>query len=244
MNLSIDHTSPLPLHMQVEQLLRELIKDEKYINGSPLPKEVDLSKLLGIARNTIRQATNKMVYEGILVRKKGVGTFVRSNNVSTRLDNWSSFTEEMSRMGVHFENLSIETALIKADGHIAKKLHINEGREILELRRLRGDKDGPFVYFKSYFHPRIELKESEDFSRPLYEILEKQYATRAVTSREEIQAIEADKEIAISLNVKKGTPILFRKRLVLDPGERIIEYNLCYYRSDKFTYTIDIKRNA
>ena len=243
MKLSIDHSSLIPLHSQVEQLLRELIQDEAYKNGKALPKEVDLSKILGIARNTVRQAINKLVIEGVLTRKKGVGTFVSNNNVSTRLDNWSSFTEEMQRKGIPIVNLSIESTWVKSDTKLAEKLKIKEGREVLLLKRLRGDKEGPFVYFESYFHPRIGLSEDEDFTKPLYEILETKHATRAVISKEEIRAIAADKKFSEKLQITEGTPILFRKRIVLDPGERIIEYNLCYYRSDKFTYTIDIKRH-
>lgn len=243
MNLSIDHSSPVPLHIQVEKLLRDLIKEEQYIKGKALPKEVDLSKMLGVARNTIRQATNKMVYEGSLTRKKGVGTFVAQKNVTTRLDNWSSFTEEMNQLGIKFKNYSIEASFVKADSILAASLKIKEEKEILELKRLRGDQDGPFVYFISYFHPRIGLTGQEDFSIPLYEMLEKKYSTRAVISREEIKAVAADDDISKKLQVMPQTPILFRKRVVLDPGGRIIEYNLCYYRSDKFTYTIDIKKN-
>lgn len=243
MKLFIDHSSAIPLHSQVEQLLRELIKQEQYIEGKPLPKEVDLSKILGIARNTVRQGINKLVYEGTLTRKKGVGTFVSKNNVSTRLDNWSSFTEEMNRKGIPFENLDIEATFIKSDEVLAATLNIKKNKEVLVLKRLRGDKDGPFVYFISYFHPRIGLTGNEDFNMPLYEMLESKFATRPSISKEEIQAISANGDIADKLIISEGDPVLFRKRLVCDPGDRIIEYNLCYYRSDKFTYTIDIKRH-
>ena len=101
-NVKIDHTSPIPLHIQVENLLREMINDPEYQNGKLLPKEVDLAKRLGISRNTIRQATNKLVYENLLVRKKGVGTKVIKSNVSTKLDSWFSFTKEMKRKGIDF----------------------------------------------------------------------------------------------------------------------------------------------
>jgi len=244
MKLAIDHSSPVPLHLQVEQLLRGLITEEKYLDGAPLPKEVDMAKTLGIARNTIRQATNKMVYDGSLVRKKGVGTFVAKNNVTTRLDNWSSFTEEMSRQGIDFKNFSIEASFVNAEGDVATRLNVAKGKEVLELRRLRGDKEGPFVLFISWFHPRIGLTGEEDFSQPLYKMLEDDYATRAEVSREEINAVAADEELAAILKVEPGSPLLFRRRVVLDPGDRVIEYNICYYRSDKFTYSIDIKRGS
>ena len=61
--MKIDHSSPMPLHAQVEALLRDLIKLPIYQAGKFLPKEVDLAKQLGVSRNTIRQATNKLEYE-------------------------------------------------------------------------------------------------------------------------------------------------------------------------------------
>lgn len=72
MELKINHQSPIPLHAQVEELLRKLIQQPEYQSGAFLPKEVDLSKLLGVSRNTIRQATNKLEYEGLLIRKKAL----------------------------------------------------------------------------------------------------------------------------------------------------------------------------
>ena len=67
MSFSIDHKSALPLHAQVENLLRELIASDEYKKGKFLPNEVSFAKQLGISRNTVRQATNKLVYEGLLV---------------------------------------------------------------------------------------------------------------------------------------------------------------------------------
>ncbi|MGY0041288.1 GntR family transcriptional regulator [Pedobacter sp. NJ-S-72] len=70
MNISIDHKSHVPLHIQAELLLRELIKDPAYQAGKLLPNEVDLAKKLAISRTTLRQALNKLVYEELLVEKK------------------------------------------------------------------------------------------------------------------------------------------------------------------------------
>jgi GntR family transcriptional regulator len=108
--------------------------------------------------------------------------------------------------------------------------------------RLRGGEKGPFVYFVSWFHPRIGLTGKEDFRRPLYEILEKDYSTVAKISKEFISAGLADECLAKKLNTKVGDPILKRKRLVYDPGKRPIEFNLGYYRADSFTYVVESTR--
>lgn len=243
MDFEIDHNSTLPLHMQVEDMLRKLIEKPEYQNGKLLPNEINIAKKLGISRSTVRQATNKLVYERLLIRKKGVGTKVAKNNITTRLNKWSSFTHEMDEKGVVFKNYSIKVSMIIPDKEIQRLFNIGEGQKVLKMERLKGPDSGPVVYFISYFHPRTGLTADDDFSKPLYETLERDHHIVASLSKEGISAILADNKISKMLNVKNGDPILFRKRVVCDPGDRPIEYNLGYYRADRFTYTIDIARS-
>jgi GntR family transcriptional regulator len=244
MSFSIDHKSAVPLHAQVENLLRELIASDDYKNGKLLPNEINFAKQLGISRNTVRQATNKLVYEGLLVRKKGVGTKAADQSVDTRINNWLSFTQEMQSKGIKIKNYEITTEWVEASEEIASFFRIPDGKKILKMSRLRGREEYPFVYFISYFHPMVGLTGNEDFSKPLYEILEKEYSVIAKTSKEEISARAADKFLATKLNINTGDAILKRKRFVFDPGSRPIEYNIGYYRADSFVYTIESERDV
>ena len=242
-SFSIDHKSVLPLHLQVEEMLRKLIEQPEYQNGKLLPNEVHIASKLGISRNTVRQAANKLVHEQLLIRKKGVGTKVAKNNITTKLNKWTSFTHEMDEKGVAFKNYSTRVSCVVPDKEIRNLFNINATTKVIKLERLRGLNKGPVVYFISYFHPRIGLTEKEDFSKPLYETLEKDHHVSVAVSKEGISAILATKKLAEKLNIKIGDPILFRKRVVCDPGDRPIEYNLGYYRADSFTYTIDIAKD-
>ncbi len=239
----INHKSPLPLHIQVEAMLRNLIELPEYQNGKMFPNEVHIAKKLGISRNTVRQATNKLVYERLLVRKKGVGTRVAKNNITTRLNKWTSFTHEMDEKGVSFKNYTVKVSRVFPDKEIQQLFKIADGIKVIKLERLRGLEKGPIVYFISYFHPATGLTEKEDYSQPLYEKLEKEHHITVAVSKEGISAILANKKLAAKLNISEGDPILFRKRVVCDPGDRPIEYNLGYYRADSFTYTIDIAKD-
>ena len=96
MKLELDHNSSTPLHQQAEEVLRKMIQQEDYRNGKLLPNEVDLSKQLNISRNTLRQAINKLVFEGLLIRKKGYGTCVAPQDVMSNARNWMSFSQEMA----------------------------------------------------------------------------------------------------------------------------------------------------
>ena len=79
----LDHESPLPLHAQAEQVLRELIQQPGQRAAGLLPDEVSLSRSLGISRNTLRAAIGRLVAEGRLERKAGVGTRVTEPKVQS-----------------------------------------------------------------------------------------------------------------------------------------------------------------
>jgi GntR family transcriptional regulator len=175
MQLKIDHKSPVPLHVQAENLLRKLISDPQYQGGKFIPNEVELSKRLAISRTTLRQALNKLVYEGLLIRKKGVGTKVANVAVSSKSMNWMSFSQEMKARGIPIKNFELHLSWVFPDERVANFFEIKTDKKVLKLERLRGGPEGPFVYFVSYFHPRVGLTGEEDFTRPLYEILEKDH---------------------------------------------------------------------
>ncbi|MBB5634558.1 GntR family transcriptional regulator [Pedobacter cryoconitis] len=244
MNISIDHKSHIPLHIQAELLLRELIKDPAYQAGKLLPNEVELAKKLAISRTTLRQALNKLVYEELLVRKKGYGTKVAPSKISSKSMNWLSFSQEMKARGIPVKNYELHVSWVYPDEHIANFFDIKTDKKILKLERLRGGSEGAFVYFISYFHPRIGLTGEEDFKQPLYEMLETEHSVIANLSKEEISAITASKFIAGKLEVETGSPILSRKRFVYDQGDRAMEYNLGYYKAESFIYTVESRRNS
>jgi GntR family transcriptional regulator len=242
MKITLNHGSSIPLHVQIEEQLREAIKSEEYQKGVKLPNEVALSKQLGISRATLRQSINKLVYEGLLMRKKGVGTFVKKSSISSKAQNWLSFSQEMKALGIETKNYELHLSWVKPTEELCLFFDIKEDIRILKLERLRGKAEYPFVYFISYFNPRIGLTGNEDFSRPLYEILEQDFNSIVKLSKEEISAISADSYLAGKLEIKAGDPILKRKRFVFDPGSRPLEWNVGYYKADSFTYTLEFER--
>lgn len=240
MKLELDPNSSKPLHLQAEELLRTMIQQEEYRGkGKLLPNEVELSKALNISRNTLRQAINKLVFEGLLIRKKGYGTTVAPQNVMSNARNWMSFSQEMHAQGMVVQNFELHVSRKAAPTEAAEFLGAAEGEKLLCLERLRGRPGLPFVYFISYFNPAIPMTGEEDMTVPLYENLRKNYGIVVKTSREMICARSANAELAGKLDIKEGEPMLVRKRFVLDAEDKPVEYNVGYYRADSFTYSIE-----
>lgn len=75
--------------------------------------------------------------EGALERKPGVGTKVSKKRITTNLDNWLSFTQEMSQKDIPMDSFLSNSKLIKPPKEVAIALGIEDGRQIIMLERLR-----------------------------------------------------------------------------------------------------------
>lgn len=231
-----------PLHLQIERQLRALIRGAEYRSGKLLPDEVTLARDFGVSRNTLRAAIERLVREGLLVRTRRVGTRVlRGGPVKTSLSDWHSFTGEMRRIGIEVTNLHVTAAMQPAPQSVAQALGLHDGEPALCLRRLRGWERVPAVFAESWLHPRLGLGPEADFGKPLYETIARIARVAPDVSREEITAVAASAELAGELGVRKGAPLLLRRRTILDRRGRPIEYNLNYYRPDRYTLALDLK---
>ncbi len=148
----------------------------------------------------------------------------------------------MANRGLQIRNYELHLSWVFPDSALANFFEVKTDKKVLKMERLRGDLEKPFVYFVSYFHPRIGLTGDEDFKRPLYEMLEQEHLVVADLSKEEISADSANEEIAQKLEITPGSPILIRKRFVFDQGDRAMEYNLGYYVAKSFIYTVESRR--
>jgi len=234
----LDRKSNVPLHKQAQDMLRDLIEQQEYKDGKLLPNEVELAEQLHISRNTLRQAINQLVYEGLLIRKKGVGTRVARKGITGGVQHWHSFSQEMKMLGVEIKNYSLLVHYQKPSPEIAEFFGIDTNTQCVVMERLRGNPAYPFVYFISYFNPNLPISGDENFTLPLYDMLETNYGIVVKTSREEISARMAGDKLAARLEIAAGDPVLIRKRFVYDTEGIPVEYNIGYYRADSFTYSL------
>lgn len=239
--IPLDRGSNVPLHAQIELVLRRLSREPAYRNGKLLPGEVALAERLKVSRNTVRAAMSRLESEGLLERTPKVGTRFARSRPRTNLAEWYSFTREMRRQGIEVVNFELSLSRIPADSEAASALGIERGQEVWMLRRVRGWDKVPVVLAISWLHPSLRVRSDEDFNRPLYEVLRNASGVVPAMSREDISAIGADAAVAAALRVPRGKPILLRRRTIFDRKGRPIEYNRNYYLSDRHRLTLDLR---
>jgi DNA-binding LacI/PurR family transcriptional regulator len=74
----IDRTGTEPAHALVKQRLLDLIASGVIAEGTQLPSEPEVARLMGVSRMTANRALNDLTREGVLERQQGKGTYVRN----------------------------------------------------------------------------------------------------------------------------------------------------------------------
>jgi GntR family transcriptional regulator len=234
----------LPLHRQAEEAIRRLMAGRDYAQGGLLPDEMTIANRLGISRGTVRAALMRLVGEGSLERKAGVGTRVVTRALESGIGDWRSFSREMERQGVAIRMFRCELRQIAANPEVAAALRIETGTLVQRLDRVRGWGTTPILRSRSWFHPRIHFAQSEDFSRPLYDLVAEVAGQTAERAREAITAVAASAHLSKDLRVSLGSPLLLRCHTVFDSMNRPFEFAEVHYVSGRFTLTLNMKRDT
>jgi GntR family transcriptional regulator len=74
--VTIDHSSPVPLHEQVAAAIRRAIADGEAAAGERLPPARDLAAILGVNANTVFRGLRTLRDEGLVEFRRGRGVTV------------------------------------------------------------------------------------------------------------------------------------------------------------------------
>src|SRR5215467_15738388 len=141
----IDKNSPIPMYYQIMNQLRERIAAGEYTVNDALPPERELVEAYQVSRMTIRQAILELVNEGILVRRKGIGTFVAPPKLEQRLNSLTSFTEDMAQRGMKAGSRIISFKEMSPDPTLRKTLGLSAEEKVFECVRLRLADEDPMA---------------------------------------------------------------------------------------------------
>ncbi|MBI5381932.1 MAG: GntR family transcriptional regulator [Opitutae bacterium] len=234
----------VPLYRRVEERLKSAASLEQFQNGALFPDELTLANRLGVSRGTARAALSRLVQQGLLERKAGVGTRVARPKPRSGISAWRSFSREMAEKGIPVETYSSECRAHPATAVVAQALQLEPRTPVLRLDRVRGWGGVPVLFSSSWLHPRLQLTGAEDYSKPLYDVIESASGIVAEKAREDFTAVAASAVLAKRLGVKPGSPILLRCHAVCEANGRPIEYAEVNYVSSRFTLTLDLRRES
>lgn len=233
MNYAIDKNLPLPLYYQLKEIIINLIKDGVYAEDTAIPTEFELIKKYEISRTTVRQALNELVNEGVLYKKKGIGTFVASQKQQDLHDNdINQSLYKLSRIinqnGYVCRKEFLEVGEMVATPEISEHLGINIGDPIWYLDRIHYAEHKPSSFTRSYVRKEFLKnldKDGKKAAAHFYQYLrDNGYKVSTVT--EKFIPGFADKNARKVLEIDKKTPILIIEITGSAEDGTVIEYTV------------------
>jgi GntR family transcriptional regulator len=220
----------VPLYMQVEASLKEMIEGLVYSPGDQIPSERELSEALGVSRMTVRRAIENLTRRGLLERRSTQGTYVKQPQVLRRVGKeFAQGLTQMLRMtgatpGSRLLLFEINPAPVK----IAEKLQLRVGEMVAVLRRLRLANDTPFCIETSYLPQKLVPGLcANDFAlenTSLYGILRERYNIEVCKNDETLKISYATAEEAELLNLRTNGAVILLRSIISDENDRPIEY--------------------
>jgi len=238
--LKVDRNSPLPLHYQLKQHLLEKIEAGDWKPNDLIPSEQELQTSFGLSRITVRQALSDLVYEGLLIRERGRGTFVAPPKMTHSPEDRKSLTEFMAEKGIKPGWQVIEKGFIEANKEVAASLKLPRKTRVLRIRRLRLAADEAIGHHTAYLPESISSQINEvgllDGGSLNYishiSQMTKSHATRSI---EAVAASDLDVKL---LHMTLGGPVLMIQRVVMSAAGDPLEFLQARYRGDRFKYQI------
>lgn len=234
--------SPVPLHSQLEEILRKNIRDKVWKENEMIPSENELSRQYRLSRMTVRNVVMRLTQEGLLYRVQGKGTFVSSEKIVGKPLSYMGIRKQLEQKGYVSTTKTIECRQLLADEKLAKLFRTAVGSEIFMVVRLRFVGQLPFSlhvsYIPVYLCPDL-LERGFDFEgKQLCDILEENYEIVQEKVIETLEVVHADDEKAELLKVNQGFSLLHLEDMVFGTDDRMVEYANVFFRGDRIKLEI------
>jgi len=217
--MPLDEKSPIPLYYQLKQILEENIKNGVWSPGDLVPAERTLAQEYAVSLGTARQALQALMQEGLVVRKRGRGTFVARSKLM---------------LGTHFlrqlraQGFAVRTRLISAriaeptPRGIAELFNLESTAPVYIIMRVRLVNEEPLaletLYIPAHLAPDLLAQDLVNLAvlpfiqKKYVEKIQKEFRNTKSTSTVTVEPVLLNEFEATLLGQAPGAPALLVER--------------------------------
>lgn len=243
--LTIDAEGGVALYRQIKKDIVRRVENGDLPPGEALPSERELCEHYGVSRPTLRQATQDLVRDGLLVVQRGVGTFVAQPRVRQQLGSVLGFTEKMAREGRRASTQVLERHVRRAkdlDALVAAELQLGPNALVLRVVRRRLADDIPVMVETMHISidrfPGIEDLDLDVSS--LYQALRDRYDVEIAQLRETLEPVLLTDTDAKLLDARARSASIQATITSFDRTGRPVEHTVSRVRGDSSQYYIEV----
>lgn len=235
-DVRIDRASPVPLYHQLAEQLGAAIADGHLLPGDAFENEIALGERLHVSRPTVRRAIQELVGQGLLVRRRGLGTTVANRKVHRRAE-LTSLYDDLARAG-DSPRTEVLSHTLERNEVASTALDLPPETELLSVVRVRYAGELPLAVLRNWLPATLgDVTREQLQTTGLYAVL-RERGIRPVVAHQSIGARPPSAAERRHLHLKPSEPVLTMTRSAFDALGNPVEYgDHCYRAQD---YSIEV----
>jgi DNA-binding GntR family transcriptional regulator len=236
-DVRIDRETPVPLYHQLAEQLSAAIARGELQPGDAFENEVAMASRLGLSRPTVRRAIQELVGQGLLLRRRGLGTRVAGRQIHRRAE-LTSLYDDLRREGSGDPHTEVLVHEMVTDEAAASAMGLPADTPLLRLVRVRRDGDRPLAILQNWLPPAYSDLTREQLEQDgLYALLRAR-GGKPVVTHQRIGARPPTATERRHLSLTQSQPVLTMTRTAFDAVGGPVEYgDHCYRAQD---YSIEV----
>ena len=232
-------------------IVRSLLSDIEaghYGIGDRLPSEAELCDRFDVSRYTVREALRRLQVQGVIARRRGAGSVVTPRPGAPRFVNSIDSIDGLMQYAsaTRLDVISVEKIIV--EGEQAKRLRCPPNSAWMRIAALRHADDlaQPICYTDLYIAPAFAdvISQIGRKRTAVHAMIEQQYGVNVQNVLQDIEAAEADLNLATRLGLKVGAPVLVVRRRYFDDLGNLIELSMNAHPADRFRYEMTLQRRG
>lgn len=235
----------VPNYFRLEQHLRDSIGSGALKPGDPIPPESHLCQQFRVSRNTVRQALSRLVFDGAIERRRGLGSYVAEPRFQ-HTSIFPSFEEEMQAKGSKTSHRLIGKRIAPAEGKVAQALNLADGTPIFAIERQRLV-DGQVIGYEIRYLPKWigdALTEDEIRNQAIVPAVRRILGRMHTRLDLRVTASVVRGQEARILETSVGAPVLVRENTWFVEPEGPIQHGKSIFRGDRYQMCVTFSSNS
>ena len=225
-----------------EEELRHAISGGTYQPGSQLPTEAELVAMLGVSRTVVREALRGLEEDGLIMRRHGVGTFVREHAILKNLNINYGNTEMIASSGLTPGTTYLNVQTEPADEAAAKELRVLVGSPLVTIARVRTADGRPVVYSVDMLAESLlrgaALDPQRFLTESVYSLLQGELGRTVEYGVARLLPALAPEPVAAHLGLPPGALALYVVQTDYAPDDEPLLYSTEYHLPDAFDFVV------
>ena len=223
--------------------LRQAIQQGKYLSGDQLPLERELCAKYAVSRVTIKRAVDELVQSGLIIKRRGAGTFVKTlgDHYARKLSRdtghqFLGFAETYKGRNTAAKVLRFD--IVHPSEKVAANLQMSGQDFVYDIARVRLLEGVPMVI--EYTMMPIQLVPGirlENLHNSIYSYIEKKLKLKIQSAHRTIRAVQSTAEEQVELAVAPEMPLLEVEQVAYLSDGIPFEYSVSHHRGDKSEFS-------